>query len=165
MSLVKLEVNSNKEVCTMKLNSAYHGVIVGQENLYVTNESFDSPLKAANFARQLKRTNKIDLNIKKDKQHPKLKFQTKILKVCKLYTETEMSCTTNLRFRETWVILSPSGKYVKSVLKEDIVAEYSDDKENAMLFKTYEEARMKQNTLNMVLKQGHCLRRFFIESK
>jgi hypothetical protein len=165
MSLVKLDVNLNKEVCTMKLNSAYHGVIVGQESLYITDESFDSPLKAANFARQLKRTNKIDINIKKNQQSPKLKFQTKLLKVCKLYTETEMAGMTNLRFRETWVILSPSGKYVKSVLKENKVAEYSDDRENAMLFKTYEEARMKQNTLNMVLKQGHCLRRFFIETK
>jgi hypothetical protein len=165
MNLVKLEVNPDREVCTVKLNSAYHGVIVGQESLYLTDESFDSPLKAANSARQLKRTNKIDLNIKKNQQSLKLKFQSKILKVCKLYTETEMADTTNLRFRETWVILSPSGKFVKSVLKENKVAEYSGTKENAMLFKTYEEARMKQNTLNMVLKQGHSLRRFFIETK
>lgn len=157
----------NKDLYVIKVNNLYHGVIVGDQSLYVTSESFASPLKAANLTRQLKSKNKITpvgiLN--KKQQVPKTKFQTKMSKANKLYTEAEMDLMTNLRFREAWVILNPLGKYVKSMLKDNKVAEYSNIKENALIFKTYEEARMQQNTLNMVIRQGHSLRRFFIANK
>lgn len=164
MDLVKLQTNSDQEVYTIKINERYHGVVVGDETLYVTKKAFESPLKAANAARKLKKENKISKTIKKKRDADITFIQTKIHRVKKLYTETEVASLTHLRFREAWVILSPKGEYVKTVLSSNKVVDYCDKKEQAITFKTYEEASDYKKTLDTVVKTGHSLRRFFVEA-
>jgi hypothetical protein len=164
MTLVKLDTNNDREVYTVKINHGYHGVVVGDNNLYVTTESFESPLKAANAARKLKRENKITRTVKKKSDVNYTAIQTKIRRVKKLYTETEVASLTHLRFRENWVILNPKGEYVKTVLSDNKVVDYCAKKEQARTFKTYEEASDYQKTLDRVVKTGHTLRRYFVEA-
>lgn len=152
MTLVKLDTNNDREVYTVKINHGYHGVVVGDNNLYVTTESFESPLKAANAARKLKRENKITRTVKKKSDVNYTAIQTKIRRVKKLYTETEVASLTHLRFRENWVILNPKGEYVKTVLSDNKVVDYCAKKEQARTFKTYEEASDYQKTLDRVVK-------------
>lgn len=165
MALIKLHTNDDREVYTVKINESYHGVVVGEETLYVTTEAFESPLKAANAARKLKRENKISRTVKKKSDVNNTVIQTKIRRVKKLYTETEVASITHLRFREAWVILSPKGEYVKLVLSGDKVVDYCKKKEQAQTFKTYEEASDYQKTLDRVVRTGHTLRRYFVEAK
>lgn len=165
MTLVQLQTKDDREVYTVKINGSYHGVVVGNEVLYVTTEAFESPLKAANAARKLKRENKISRTIKKKSDVNNTVIQTKIHRVKKLYTETEVASITHLRFREAWVILSPKGEYVKSLLTWNKVVEYCKKKEEAKTFKTYEEASDFQKTLDRVVRTGHTLRRYFVEAK
>jgi hypothetical protein len=165
MTLVKLYTVDDREIYTIKINASYHGVVVGDDMLYVTDEAFESPLRAANAARKLKRENKILRTIKKKSDMVNTVIQTKIRRVKKLYTETEVASLTHLRFRESWVILSPKGEYVKVVLSGDKVVEYCVNKDQAKTFKTYEEASDYQKTLDRVIKTGHTLRRYFVEAK
>jgi len=164
MTLVKLHTKDDREVYTIKINTSYHGVVVGDDMLYVTDEAFESPLRAANAARKLKRENKIIRTVKKKSDMNNTVIQTKIRRVKKLYTETEVASLTHLRFREAWVILSPKGEYVKTVLAGNKVVDYCNKKEQAITFKTYEEASDYQKTLDRVVKTGHSLRRFFVEA-
>lgn len=163
MSLVKLDTNCEKEVSTVKINNVYHGIVVGDDGLYLTTDTFESPLKAANAARKLKRENKIVRTVKKKSISPYNQIKTKIIRVDKLYTEAEVAALTHLRFREAWVIMSPQGRYVKNMLKNNKVVEYCSDRETALKFNTYEDASTGQKTLNNVVLNGHYLRRFFIE--
>jgi len=165
MDLIKLYINDDREIYTVKISENYHGVVVGDETLYVTAEAFVSPLKAANAARKLKRENQINRTIKKKSDVNNTVIQTKIHRVKKLYTETEVASITHLRFREVWVILSPKSEFVKTVLTWNKVVEYSKKKEEAKTFRTYEEASDFQKTLDRVVKMGHTLRRYFVESK
>jgi hypothetical protein len=165
VSLVKLEINLDKEVYTVKVGSSYRGVIIGSNALYLTNEDFDSPLKAANAARKLKRENKITKTIKKNSNPSYPTIQTKITKVEKFYSEAEVAAFTHLRFREAWVILSPKGKYVKNMLQSKSLVDYCDDETKALVFNTYEDASINQKTLNITVCNGHFLRRFFVETK
>jgi hypothetical protein len=164
MDLVKLKTQSSKEVCAVKLFAGYHGVVIGDDEIYVTNKAFRSPLHAANAARKLKKEHKIIKNIKKKNDTINTIIQTKICRVKKLYSEAEVSTLKHLRFREAWVILSPGGEYVRTVLTQNRVVDYCSNRDQAKTFKTYEEASDFQKTLNRVVKTGHCLRRFFVES-
>lgn len=164
MTLIKISTSDNKEVCAVKLTAGYHGVVLGDDNFYVTEKSFKSPLHAANAARKLKKEHKIIRSIKKKNDATTTDIQTKIGRVKKLYSEAEVSSLKHLRFREAWVILSPDKEYVKTVLTQNRVVDYCSDRDQAKTFKTYEEASDFQKTLNRVVKTGHCLRRFFIES-
>lgn len=165
MELTKVTIDGTKEICAVRLSSGYHGIIINDNNLYVTNEAFESPLKASNAARSWKKKNNIVGNIKKKNDTTNTVTQTKICRVKKLYSEAEVSSLKHLRFREAWVILSPTGVYVKTVLTQNRVVDYCTNRDQARIFKTYEEASDFQKTLNRVVKTGHCLRRFFIESK
>ena len=165
MALVKLETNKDKDIYTVKMGTCYHGVVVGDDTLYVTEEAFESPLKAANAARKLKRENKIIRTIKKKRDLEQPFIQTKITRVEKLYTEAEVAALTHLRFRETWVILSPNGEFVKNMLKDKNVVNYCKNKSDALTFTTYEDASVNQKTLNLTVRNGHYLRRFFVEKK
>ena len=165
MSLVKLEINLDKEVYTVKVGNSYRGVIVGDNTLYLTDEEFNSPLKAANTARKLKRENKIVRTIKKNSNPSYSTSQTKINKVKKLYSETEVASLTHLRFREAWIIVAPAGGYVKTMLTNNKVVDYSKKPEDALIFNTYEDASTNQKTLNLTVRNGHFLRRFFMEVK
>ena len=151
----------NKEVFTVKLNDKYYAVIMGDDTIYMSPETFDSPLQASNHGRALKRQLKIDVKIKK-KQKPKVLNNTvKILKRNRLFTEAEMASETRLKFREVWLIISPDERYVSEMLKNNTVVEYVSDDSLAHTFRTYEEANLNLKTLDMVIKKGHRLKRFF----
>lgn len=157
--LIVLPKNSNKEVFTIKIEGRYRAVISDDNNFYLHPTQFDSPLKAANFGRSLKKT--LDIKIKKIKKTNRVNNTSKILRKKHLLTEAEMTSETRLKFREVWLILSPDDNYVGDVLNNNKVVKYVRDKDNALTFKTYEEAMLNLKTLDMVIKRGHKLRRFF----
>jgi len=161
MDLLKIPKNPEKEVFTVKHNGSYYAVITGDDVLYVSPEVFDSPLKASNHARSIKRQHKIDVKIKKDQKPEVLNNKTKIPRKNKLYTEAEMASETQLKFREVWIILDSWGRYAKTIIKNNTVVEYASNKEKAQRFSSYEEAILQLKTLDMVVKRGHKLQRFF----
>jgi hypothetical protein len=108
-SLLEIPKTPEKEIFTVKHNGNYYAVIAGEQSLFVSPEVFDSPLKASNHARALKRQHKIDVKIKKDEKTKVVNNTTKILTKKQLYTEAEMASETKLKFREVWVILGPTG--------------------------------------------------------
>jgi len=164
MNLIEIPLQPTKEVFTVKSDGKYYGAITGEECVFVIPESFDSPLKASNHARSLKRQHKITVNIKKQETKSVAKNTTKIVKKNRLYTESEMASHTNLRFREAWVIIGPDGGFASNILANDKVVKYVEEPEQAQIFKTYEEAIISSNVLDRVLKKGHNLRRFFQET-
>jgi hypothetical protein len=164
MSLVGLTLDKTKEIQTIKTSVGYFGVILAEKELFISTEPLDSPLKAANFARKLKKEHGIKTTVKKKEGSKKDKLNTKITKVHDLYTEAEMASYTHLRFREVWVILSPAGDFVETVVSNNKVVEYCKDRNEAKLYSSYENAACDQKVLNTVLKKGHDLRRFFIEA-
>lgn len=161
MDLLQIPKNPEKEVFTVKHNGSYYAVVTGDDVLYVSPEVFDSPLKASNHARSIKRQHKIDVKIKKEKKTKVLNNTTKIHKKKQLYTEAEMASETKLKFKEVWLILSPDGKFASNILVNDKVVNYVKERNSAQVFKTYEEASITQNVLDRVIKKGHQLRRFF----
>jgi hypothetical protein len=161
MDLLEIPKNPDKEVFTVKHNGSYYAVVTGDDVLYVSPEVFDSPLKASNHARSIKRQHKIDVKIKKEQKSKVLNNTAKIPRKNKLYTEAEMASETKLKFREVWIILDPWGRYAKNIIKNKTVVEYSSDKESAQRFGSYEEAVLQLKTLDMVVKRGHKLQRFF----
>lgn len=165
VNLTKVTLSAEKEIQTIKINAMYHGVILCSEEMFITSDSFDSPLKAANYARKLRKENKIEPSIKKNQKALKVEIKSKITKTYRLLTEAEVAGHTRLNYREIWVIVSPTGKFVKETLKKGAVVRYDAEKDNAQTFKTYEEAITMVNTLNCVVKCGHYLKRFFIENK
>jgi hypothetical protein len=162
MELAQFSKNPNKEICTIKANGVYMVAIAGDDDLFILPELFDSPLVACNKARALKKQHKIEVNLKKIPAKPN---QVKVEKKCVLYTETEVAKLTHLRFKEAWLILSPTGGYVSSVLTNKQVARYSPDVADARVFKNYEDASAFVKTLDMVVKRGHSLRRYFVENE
>jgi hypothetical protein len=165
MNLVQLKLNKEKEIQTIKLNASYHGVILVDENVFITEENFESPLRAANYARKLKKEKKINSCSKERQSSLKTKIKPKIIETIKLLTEADVAGHTPLHYREIWVIVSPSGTFVHQTLKEGSVVKYGSDRDKAQIFKTYEDAITMANTLNCVVKCGHTLKRFFIENK
>ena len=75
-----------------------------------------------------------------------------------------MAKLTHLRFREAWLILAPQGGYVENVMENKKVVEYTEDAGKAKVFKSYEDATDYVKTLDMVVKKGHTLRRYFIQT-
>jgi len=165
MNLVQLKLNKEKEIQAIKLNASYHGVILVDENVFITEENFESPLRAANYARKLKKEKKINSCSKERQSSLKTKIKPKIIETIKLLTEADVAGHTPLHYREIWVIVSPSGTFVHQTLKEGFVVKYGSDRDKAQIFKTYEDAITMANTLNCVVKCGHTLKRFFIENK
>ena len=54
MEFIQIRKNPEKEVSVVKINGVYHGVLAGQNDIYLTFDGFSSPLKASNTARSLK---------------------------------------------------------------------------------------------------------------
>ena len=158
MDLVKIPRGPEKEIFTVKSGDQYFAFITGAEDIYLIDEPFKSPLVASNKARALKRQHKIQVNLKKTK---KPAAQGKLQPKCVLYTEAEVAKLTHLRFRETWLICAPKGGYVKKVMQDNKVVEYTNDNKEAKSFKSYEDAADYVKTLDMVVKKGHNLRRYF----
>lgn len=158
MDLVKIPRGPEKEIFTVKSGDQYFAFITGAEDIYLIDEPFKSPLVASNKARALKRQHKIQVNLKKTK---KSNIEGKLQPKCVLYTEAEVAKLTHLRFRETWLICAPKGGYVADVMKNKKVVEYTENMTNAKAFKSYEDASDYVKTLDMVVKKGHSLRRYF----
>lgn len=163
MNLIEIPLNPTKEVFTVKSDGKYYGAITGDTSIFVLAESFDSPLKASNRARSVKRQHKITVNIKKQETTSVSKNTSKISKKNRLYSESEMASHTHLRFREVWLITNPDGKYASEILAKGSVVKYVPSREKAQVFGTYEEASLALNTLDMVIRKGHGLKRFFEE--
>lgn len=161
MKLLVIPKHPNKEVFTVKLNDKYYAVITGDDMIYISPEVFDSPLKASNHARALKRQFKIDVKLKKEQKPKVTNNTTKIRRKKEFYTEAEMASETKLKFREVWLIVSPDDRYVGEMLKNNSVVSYVDNKSYACSFKSYEDAILNLKTLDMVIKKGHKLKRFF----
>jgi len=159
--LVKIEKTAEKEVFAIKLGKTYLAVVNADDDLYFLPSLYESPLVACNAARAEKRKNSIKLNVKKKVNSAQSKKSTKIAKVNSLYTEEEMSSRPHLRFREVWVILNPRGEFVEKAIEDATLVKYQTDKAKAEIFKSYEDALFKLKTLDMVVKKGHYLRRFF----
>jgi hypothetical protein len=159
MDLVQIPKNPEKEVFTLKAGESYFAFITSEDSVFLVPEPFKSPLVASNKARSLKRVHKIQVNLKKTE---KPKAASKLQPKCVLYTEAEVAKLTHLRFQETWLILAPKGgEYVRSVLQNKKVVEYTNNISDAKAFKSYEEAAGFIKTLDMVIKKGHDLRRYF----
>ena len=163
--LVKIEKAAEKEVFAIKLGKTYVAVVNADDGLYFLPSLYESPLVACNAARAEKRKNSIKLNVKKKVNSAQSKKSTKIAKVNSLYTEEEMSSRPYLKFREVWVILNPRGEFVENAIQGETLVMYNGKKEKAEVFKSYEEALCTMKTLDMVVRKGHYLRRFFEEMK
>jgi len=176
MEPFKISKNPTKEIFTVQTSDGkYFGVIQSDNDLHILPQPFDSPLKASNAARSAKKKFNIQMSIVSDmtqtpsKSHVKnyqdagvSEFRTTIRRGKNLYSETEMKAKPYLRFREVWLIVSPAGStYVKRSLCSGVIAEYCKNQEQAEVFKSYEDATYRLNTLDMVLKKGHKLRRFY----
>lgn len=162
MDLVQIPKNPEKEVFTLRAGEHYFAFITSEDSVFLVTEPFKSPLIASNKARSLKRVHKIQVNLKKTE---KPKTASKLQPKCVLYTEAEVAKLTHLRFRETWFILAPKGGYVKKVMEDGEIVEYTQDIKDAREFKSYEEASDYLKTLDLVVRLGHGLRRFFKETK
>lgn len=160
-ALLCVSKETEKEVFTVKAGDSYYAVINGKENLYVCPEAFDSPLKAANHGRSLKRKNNIGsaANILKKSVAPAIR--SKVRKKRQLFSEAEVADRTHLRFKEVWVITNPEGKFVIEAIKDKTLVKYSGNRDAAEVFKTYEDALYTLTTLDMVVRKGHQLRRYF----
>jgi hypothetical protein len=164
MTAIKLQLNKDKDIYALKTPNGCLGVVSSGEALYFTPEFFDSPLKAANAARRLKKENKITSITKKIKNSTVIKNTTKLAKTPKLYTLAEMGYSpTKRKFREVWLLLGPNGHYVSETLNKtnNTVVRYEKVKENAKRYKSYEEASLDLKVLDNVVRKGHSLVRFF----
>lgn len=164
MDFVSILKDPDKEVFAIRINGTYHGAVTGENEIYLTSESFESPLKASNSARALKKKHKIEAYIKKSEKREKKNKPLKIVRSVRLYTEAEMASITNLRFREAWVIISPTGCFVADAKNPGSITDYVKQKEQAKIYSSYEEANLRLKTLDMVIKRGHSLQRFFVEA-
>lgn len=156
---------NNKDVFTLKVEGKYFVVVNGEDNFHICLQEFDSPLKAANHGRSLKRKNNIGsaANILKKSVAPAIR--SKVRKKRQLFTEAEVADRTHLRFKEVWVITNPEGKFVVEAIKDKTLVKYSGNKDTAEVFKTYEDALYTLTTLDMVVRKGHQLRRYFEKQK
>ena len=159
--LLSVPKKSEKEIFTLKVNGKYFVVVNGESDFYICLDEFDSPLKAANHGRSLKRQNKIGGAANTLKKSVVPAIRSKVPKKKRLYTEAEVADRTHLRFKEVWVILNPEGKFVAEAIKDKTLAKYSSERDKAKIYKTYEDAAYVLNTLDMVLRKGHQLRRYF----
>lgn len=161
MILLELDKNSDKEVFTVKVDGEYYAVINGEDKFYVVPEKFKSPLVASNTARKLRKERKIKFELTKVN---KKTSKAKIAEKPRIYTEAEVDRLTHLQFKEAWFILAPNGQYVRSVMKNKKVVEYAKEVSDARIFPTYENASDYVKTLDLVVKRGHTLRRFFLKT-
>jgi len=161
MDLARFSKNPEKEVFTVKADGVYLAVINGEDDIYILPELFNSPLIASNRARALKKQHKIEVSFKKGSKQTK---EVKVKQNFILYSDAEVAKLTHLRFKEAWLILSPNGQFVEEVLNKDSVVKYTKKVNSAKVFKSYEDATSFIKTLDMVIKKGHGLRRYFIRS-
>jgi len=160
---IKIKLSNEKVIGAIKLDTIYRGYCFKGNELHLTVDVFENPLKAANAARQLEKKLKDSLTEKDTKDTGKV---TKLVKK-KLFTEAELRAvgqhsSMKLRFRERWVIISPRGRlYVKSPESKRDLISLTSDRNEAELFNTYEAAMYKLKVLETVIRRGHTVTRFF----
>lgn len=164
MELVKLHLNTNKELTSVRIADRYYGITILDNDLHITSEGFATPLQAANQTRKLKKQKNVKSPVTKTEKPTKRAPKVVEKQQPKLYTETEMASLTHLRFREAWVIMNRKGMYVERALTKTQVVRYCKSRDKAKSFKTYEEAIMLTKTLDSVQEVGHTLKRFFVEN-
>lgn len=180
--LFEVAIQPDKEIFTVKKDKVWYGVINTGDKLYMTVCSFDSALQAANKARALKKSYKIEARVIQKPEIKKIEEpQSENLKKPKvtsskrkivgrrteLFDEEAMSslANTGLKFREVWVIRDrKTGKFVHKSLSNNSVADYCDEKEFAEVHKSFEEAVNLLKTLNGVIGPGHELRRYWAKN-
>jgi len=156
---------TEKEVFTLKSEGKYFGVVQGADEFFVCPEEFTSPLRAANharaIARQLRKENKLSSPAHSLKKVEAPGIRSKVSEKKELFTEAEVANKTHLRFKEVWVILNPEGRFVMEAIKDKTLVRYSGKREQALVFSSYEDALYTSTTLDMVVRKGHQLRRYF----
>ena len=156
---------STKEVFTLRCEDKYYGVVQGAGEFFVCPEKFDSPLKAANharsMARKLRAENLLAPTPPKPDKTPALPIRSKVAKKAQLFTEAEVANKTHLHFKEVWVILNTDGRFVTEAIQNKTLVRYSSNRDKALIFRSYEEALRTSTTLDMVVRKGHQLRRYF----
>lgn len=163
--LLNIPKNTEKEIFTLKSQDKYYGIVQGDSEFFVSPEVFDSPLKAANharsIARQLRKENRLPSQAHSLKKVEAPVIRSKVIKKKQLFTEAEVAVRTHLKFKEVWVILNPDGRFVAEAIKNKTLVKYSSTREKALVFGSYEDALYTSTTLDMVVRKGHQLRRYF----
>lgn len=159
---ISLELTCEKPIGAIKLNETYRGYCLKETELHFTVDVFNNPLKAANAARQLEKTLRTTEKKKVNKKPVKV---TKLVRA-KLYTEAELRAADKnpamkLRFRERWVIISPSKLFVGPAKSSKEILSLTSNREKAELFNTYEAAMDRMKVLDTVIRRGHSVTRFF----
>ena len=154
-------IDTNKEIAAFKVCELWYGAINVKDAVHVVSEGFTTPLKAASHAKKIRKQMNLTTT-KKPKVEKKPKVSIMNRKV-KLWSEEEMQDRTDLSFREVWVIMSKDDMFVSSSLKDKKLATYSNKKDDAEVYTTYEDAVVRIKTLNSCVKCGHRARRYFVE--
>lgn len=164
-NIITIRKNSDKEIFTVRVNTMYHGIVQSEAEFFIANEGFDSPLKAANharsMARKLRAENRLVAVEPAVKQKTVPAIRSRVSKKKQLFTEAEVATRTHLRFKEVWVILNIEGRFVMEAIKDKTLVRYCNSHEKALAFNSYEEALRTSTTLDMVVRKGHQLRRYF----
>ncbi len=95
----------------------------------------------------------------------KVQKRSKITRHVHLYTETEVAKLSPLHFHEAWVIKGPTGGYVADPTVSGVITDYVAKKENAHIYSSYEAATVRLKTLDMCVRKGHTLTRFYLEAQ
>jgi hypothetical protein len=169
MQTSTLKINTDKSVQVIRLASGYRGIYFTEDRtlLHLTLEPFGTVLAAANAARKAAKEQKVVLNSRLAPGVSAKVGEITEKPAIRLYTEQEKVASKKLKFREVWTVLNTKGDYVKSCLEQDnkSLVTYTQDKDKAKLFKSYEEASMLINTFKAVYLGPHAARRFFIENE
>lgn len=166
-----LNLKSDKTLTLVKVANLYHGVVFNSDNdlAYLSKQGWESTLKAANETRKYAKQDGIyKAPIPQPKKAAKVEKRSEPKAVRRLFTEDEMAEHTGLRFKEVWVLVDLSGEpfYVKDALNKSkkTLVEHTLDLEEALTYKSYEEAQMTANTLKIVGQGYHKILRFFYDT-
>lgn len=171
MEILNIPAEVTKEIFTAKAGGEYVGCVRMVDYICFTAETFDSALKAANKARNLKRLLSQQNGTQPEKKSvptksPSIKVKKKVVYHQRLFSLPEIKVMPLLRFKEVWVILK-GNQYVSDCLnkKEKKLVSYSAERSEAKLFKYHDEAKSMITTLKGVLGPGFELARFFIQNE
>ena len=174
-STMKLvEVIQDKPIFTARTeDNLYVGCFRVDDGMFITAESFDSALPAANAARKLLKkftlTKKFESNFKQNKKKNKnssMKNKKQLRYRGRLFTSDEVDRMPLLKFREVWVIIK-GDEFVSDALNQEKkkLVEFVPTRENARFFTCHEEAKRIMRVLKSTVGPGFDLKRFFISNE
>jgi len=171
MEILNIPAEVTKEIFTAKTGEKYVGCVRMVDYICFTAETFDSALKAANKARNLKRLLSQQSGTQPQKKSvptegSSVKVKKKVVYHQRLFSLPEIEVMPLLRFKEVWVILK-DNQYVSDCLnkEEKKLVSYSAKRSEAKLFKYHDDAKSMVTTLKGVLGPGFELTRFFIPNE